>query len=64
MKDWNGHCHRCGAKTSIHIMSMFNTDLICMTCKDKEKRRADYKAAEEADLAAYRLRMKKARGEA
>ena len=64
MNDWSGHCHRCGEKSSIHIMSMFNHELICMTCKEAEKKRADYKAAEKKDIDAWMLRVKKARGEA
>ena len=32
-------------------MSMYNTQLLCMDCKDKECKRADYREAVEADLA-------------
>lgn len=43
MKD---RCARCGGPlTSGCIMSMYNTDIICMTCKNKETRRMDYKEA-------------------
>jgi hypothetical protein len=31
---------------------MFNTDLICIPCKDKERKHPDYKAAADAELAA------------
>lgn len=46
------HCDRChqplnGART----MSMFNEDCICMDCSAKEKARADYSKAVEADHA-------------
>lgn len=30
-------------------MSMFNTEMICMSCKDKEKRHPDYPAAQAAE---------------
>ena len=43
-------CDRCGGSLEGgRIMSMYNTDCICMTCKDKERSRSDYKAAVEAD---------------
>lgn len=39
-------CDRCGGElTGGRIMSMFNTDCICMDCKRKETERADYKTA-------------------
>jgi hypothetical protein len=34
----NKHCQRCYQQATSHIMSMFNTEMICMSCKDKEKR--------------------------
>jgi hypothetical protein len=37
------NCNRCGKETSVHIMSMFNTEEICMDCKAAEEMRADYK---------------------
>jgi len=51
VRDWNGRCHRCGEETSMHIMSMYSTALICMECKDKEDGRSDYKDAVDADVA-------------
>lgn len=30
-------------------MSMYNTDCICLTCKNKESKRADYDEAVKAD---------------
>lgn len=47
-------CDRCGKETNAHIMSMFNTEEICLACKDAEKLRPDYKAAVAADEAAIR----------
>ena len=44
------NCDRCGKSTEgITIMSMFNEQVICMTCKDKETKREDYKNAQDAD---------------
>ena len=43
-------CDRCGGSLdSGRIMSMYNTDVICMKCKDAECRRPDYKDAVAAD---------------
>jgi len=43
-------CDRCGGDTNGHtIMSMYNEDVICMRCKDKEKQRDDYSVATDAD---------------
>ncbi len=47
-------CQRCGKETICTIMSMFNTQMICLDCKDAEKKHPDYKAAVEADEAAIR----------
>ena len=35
-------------------MSMFNTQLICFDCSDKERKRDDFEAARKADEAAIR----------
>ena len=44
------NCDRCGEPTNnITIMSMFNEDVICMSCKEKEKKDPEYKAAAEAE---------------
>jgi hypothetical protein len=46
-------CDRCGKPTIASTMSMFNTQNICMECKDRETKSPRYKeacAAEEADL--------------
>lgn len=43
-------CDRCGGSlTSGRIMSMFNTDCICMKCKAEERKRPDYHKAQEAE---------------
>ena len=54
MRDWDGHCQRCGKETNCHIMSMFNTQEICLECKEKEEKRDDYKRAVDADVGAIR----------
>lgn len=42
-------CERCGASLkSGRILSMFNLDVICMKCKDKERERPDYRQANDA----------------
>ena len=42
-------CDRCYEDTNITTMSMFNTQIICMECKKKERKRPDYKRAVDAD---------------
>jgi hypothetical protein len=54
MRDWNGRCHRCHKETNGHIMSMFNTQLICFDCKDVESKRKDYGEAQDADCKAIK----------
>ena len=45
-------CDRCGGSLKGgRILSMFNTDVLCLKCKDEECKRPDYKAAQEADMA-------------
>lgn len=44
-------CDRCKKDLKNgRIMSMFNTDCICLDCSDKEKKDKDYKKAQEADI--------------
>ena len=44
------HCDRCGGSLAGgRTMSMFNEDCICMECREKERHRADYNKAVEAD---------------
>ena len=54
MGQWpnNGKCDRCGIKTSITTMSMFNTDHCCLECINKEKKHPDYKYATQMELLA------------
>lgn len=47
-------CDRCGAELTFRTMSMFNEDVICMRCKEKERQHPDYCKAVEADNAAIR----------
>ena len=47
-------CDRCGGPLTVRIMSMFNEDVLCMACKEKERQRPDYREAVEADLDAIR----------
>ncbi len=43
-------CDRCGESLEKgRIMSMFNTDCICMECSKKEKQDKDYEKAVQAD---------------
>ena len=42
---------RCGGSlASGRIMSMYSTECICLDCKEKERNRADYKQAAQAEL--------------
>ena len=45
-------CQRCHKPTFATIMSMFNMDIICMECKDKERNHPRYKEACDAEMAA------------
>jgi len=47
-------CQRCKKQTIVTIMSMFNTDIICMDCEDKEKNHPDYEKAVAAEMASVR----------
>jgi hypothetical protein len=42
-------CDRCGKETTVTTMSYFNTETVCMVCKDKERAHPKYKAALDAD---------------
>ena len=48
------YCDRCGKVLTTRIMSMFNSDCICLECKEKEKRNPKYKEAQDADINAIR----------
>lgn len=44
-------CDRCGGSLEGgRTMSMFNTDCICMKCKEEEKKNKDYKKAKDAEI--------------
>ena len=48
-------CDRCHKPTNgLTIMSMFNEDVICMSCKEAETKKKEYKAAQEAEIAQVR----------
>ena len=47
-------CQRCSKETRITIMSMFNTQTICLDCSDAERKDPRYAAARAADEAAIR----------
>jgi hypothetical protein len=47
-------CDRCFCETSHSIMSKFNTDIICLTCKEKERAHPDYQKADAAETEAVR----------
>lgn len=45
------NCDRCGGSLSSgRIMSMYNTDCICMDCKRKEREREDYVYARDVEM--------------
>ena len=51
----HGMCDRCFQPThGVTTTSMFNTEQICMPCKDKERNHPDYFVAEQADLDAIK----------
>lgn len=44
------NCDRCGGSLAGgRIMSMFNEDCLCMSCKEKETKEPDYDKAVKAD---------------
>lgn len=45
------NCDRCGKTLKNgRIMSMFNTDCICIDCKEKEKQHKDYSKATKKEM--------------
>ena len=38
-------CERCGKATLAHIMSMFNTEDVCLECAEKERAHPKYEEA-------------------
>jgi len=62
-RDYPGtHCDRCCKQSVGFIMSMYNTQWICMDCKSIEEKRPDYQQAVDRDIAEYRQRMGASRG--
>ena len=47
-------CQRCGKETNVHSMSWFNTQEICMDCKQAERRHPDFEKARRAEEASCR----------
>lgn len=43
------NCDRCGKKLTVRMMSMFNTDTICLYCKKKEEANPDYERSRQAE---------------
>lgn len=47
-----GQCDRCNHSTNnVTTMSKFNKDVICMPCKEDERKHPDYQKASDAELA-------------
>lgn len=47
-------CDRCGAKVATSVVSYFNTDELCMACKDDERHAPGYVRAVEMENDAVR----------
>lgn len=47
-------CNRCTKPAFSRTMSMFDTSMICIDCKAKEKQHPDYTKARDAELEAVR----------
>ena len=62
-RDYPGTCcDRCSKQSVGYIMSMYSQEWICMDCKEKETKRADYQQAVDRDIAAYMDRVRAGRG--
>ena len=46
----NGNCERCNLKTLILTGSMFNTQMCCEQCIEKEKKHPKYREAVQTEL--------------
>jgi hypothetical protein len=46
------NCERCGEATLVTIMSMFNTQIICLDCEEEEKKDPRYEEARKAEAEA------------
>jgi len=58
-KPYLTHCERCGNSfkrnsVSIHTMSWFNLEHICIDCRNKEQQHPDFQRAKDAEIAALR----------
>ena len=42
-------CDRCHVRLTARIMSMYNDDVLCPECQEKEAQRSDYQDAVQAD---------------
>ena len=50
-KNWlNGYCDRCGEESDKFKGSIFNTQMCCMKCIEKEQKHPDYNKAREIEL--------------
>ncbi len=47
-------CDRCGKEMTVHTMSYFNTDQICLECEEREISHPDYARAVETENEAVR----------
>lgn len=47
-------CDRCGKDTGVTVVSMFNTDVLCLECKRKERSHPDYDRAASVERTAVR----------
>lgn len=47
-------CDRCGKVTNASTVSMFNTQEICMVCKEREVKHPRYAEAREREIEAVR----------
>lgn len=52
MTRFPGGCDRCRKQTRVTIMSMFNEDVICMACLDREQKHPLYAEARRVELEA------------
>ncbi len=48
-ESWDGVCQRCGKESAVHIMSMFNVQLICISCSDVEREHPKFEEARKAE---------------
>lgn len=47
-------CDRCGKNATVQTMSIFNREMICMPCKEEEKKLPEYAEACRIELAEVR----------